>query len=104
MSPVFGNLVSPLMDWVFGKALRLVNEPLQVFSDYSAGAGSAHHHVPTDNESYTRVAPWRRQMLVGTVDTDRRNLDTGGFGGSDSTRDCHAMGKSFHIPDGFFRS
>ena len=47
MSPVFGNLVSPLMDWVFGKALRLVNEPLQVFSDYSAVAGSAHHHVPT---------------------------------------------------------
>ena len=40
-------------------------------------------------------------MLGKIVDTDRRELDTGGsvaVSGSDSTPDCHAMGKSVHSP------
>ena len=102
VSPVSGNLVNPRRRRVFDKALRLVNEPWQVFSDYSAGAGSVHRHVPSDNESCTRIAPQRKQILVGTVDADRRNLDRGNFGGSDSTRDCHAMRKSLHSPTVFF--
>ena len=35
---------------------------------------------------------------MGTVDTDRRKFDTGGFIESDATHDCHAMRKSFHLP------
>ncbi len=40
-------------------------------------------------------------MLGKSVDTDRRELDTGGslaVSGSDSTPDCHAMGKFVHSP------
>ena len=46
-------------------------------------------------------------MLGKIVDTDRRKLDTGGslaVSGPDSTRDCHAMRKSFHSPTVSFPS